>query len=347
MEGIREAIAFITDLAVKAEKPETIEINGRTYCTKSLKRYDEADKAEPIRATTLTSLVDYIKESREELRDRMIIQVVNATKVLLYSGLLPERDRETLFEVNALLPHFEYGREYDQESFLRPSQYKYKEDNTVQYRPKIIKGTVKGTGWPIDGHTLYFSQWDYDNRESWHLYGWDEPDDESVMQTTYQTETAAGLCLYDTLEGFTEAWKAKKWEPQGAFCLTLEQVDVVEVLQEEVRNETREELRARGFDLTPRKYSDKGGILCLPLDKNLNGDTKKKHPDWELIDCPLCGQKCWKMPAADKLKEAQDVTYLCTECAIKAGFLSDYPRNRRKPGGNREQRRRAKRNARR
>ena len=95
----------------------------------------------------------------------------------------------------------------------------------MQYRPKIIKGTVKGTGWPIDGHTLYFSQWDYDNRESWHLYGWDEPDDESVMQTTYQTETAAGLCLYDTLEGFTEAWKAKKWEPQGAFCLTLEQVD--------------------------------------------------------------------------------------------------------------------------
>lgn len=104
MEGIREAIAFITDLAVKAEKPETIEINGRTYCTKSLKRYDEADKAEPIRATTLTSLVDYIKESREELRDRMIIQVVNATKVLLYSGLLPERDRETLFESTRCCP---------------------------------------------------------------------------------------------------------------------------------------------------------------------------------------------------------------------------------------------------
>ena len=113
-----EAIAYITGLAVKAEKPETIEINGRTYCTKDLRRYDAADKAEPIKATTLTSLVDYIKESREELRDRMIIQVVSATKVLLYSGLLAERDRETLFEVNALLPQFEYGREYDQESFL-------------------------------------------------------------------------------------------------------------------------------------------------------------------------------------------------------------------------------------
>lgn len=118
MEGIKEAIAYITGLAVKAEKPETIEINGRTYCTKDLRRYDAADKAEPIKATTLTSLVDYIKESREELRDRMIIQVVSATKVLLYSGLLAERDRETLFEVNALLPQFEYGRDYDQESFL-------------------------------------------------------------------------------------------------------------------------------------------------------------------------------------------------------------------------------------
>jgi len=118
MEGIKEAIAFITNLAVKAEKPEVVEINGRTYCTKDLRRYDPADKAEPIKATTLTSLVDYIKESREELRDRMIIQVISATKVLLYSGLLPERDRETLFEVNALLPQFEYGREYDQESFL-------------------------------------------------------------------------------------------------------------------------------------------------------------------------------------------------------------------------------------
>ena len=118
MEGIKQAIEFITGLAVKAEKPETIEINGRTYCTKNLTRYDKPPKADPIRATTLTSLVDYIKESRHELRERMIIQVVSATEVQLYSGLLLERDREMLFEVNALLPHFEYGREYEQEAFL-------------------------------------------------------------------------------------------------------------------------------------------------------------------------------------------------------------------------------------
>lgn len=49
MEGIKEAIAFITGLAVKAEKPEVVQINGRTYCTKDLRRYDAADKAKPIK----------------------------------------------------------------------------------------------------------------------------------------------------------------------------------------------------------------------------------------------------------------------------------------------------------
>ena len=85
----------------------------------------------------------------------------------------------------------------------------------MEYKPKVITGKVTGTGWPIDGHVLWFSQWDYDNRESWHLYGWEDSEDEAVMQTVFQTETEAGLCLFDTLEKFAENWKAKKWEPQG------------------------------------------------------------------------------------------------------------------------------------
>jgi hypothetical protein len=103
---------------------------------------------EAIKATTLTSLVDYIKESREELRDRMIIQVVSATKVLLYSGLLAERDRETLFEVNALMPQFEYGREYDQESFLVAMQscfQKTDDREAVTIMASNIVNTQQGT----------------------------------------------------------------------------------------------------------------------------------------------------------------------------------------------------------
>lgn len=103
MDNIKEAIAYIAQLAVEAEKPEQIQINGRTYCTKNLTRYDRPDMAEPIKATTLTSLIEYIKESREE------------------------RNRETLFEVNALLPRFRYGEEYEQEAFLISMQSCFKE----------------------------------------------------------------------------------------------------------------------------------------------------------------------------------------------------------------------------
>lgn len=76
MEGIKEAIAFITNLAVKAEKPETIQINGRTYCTKDLRRYDAADKANPIKATTLTSLVDYIMEKLADIPNREQLTII-------------------------------------------------------------------------------------------------------------------------------------------------------------------------------------------------------------------------------------------------------------------------------
>lgn len=118
MQGLKEAIEFIANLATDAEVPQTIEICGKEYSKGRLVRVDEVDMAEPIKATTLTSLVDYIKECKEELHGKMILQVESPTVVRLYSTLLDERKRETLFEVNALLPYFEYGREYGQEAFL-------------------------------------------------------------------------------------------------------------------------------------------------------------------------------------------------------------------------------------
>ena len=213
----------------------------------------------------------------------------------------------------------------------------------MAYKPKIVTGKVTGTGWPIDGHVLYFSLWDYD-REFWHLYGWEDEDDEAVMLTIFQTETEAGCCSCDTLEAFTEMWKAKQWEPSGAFCLPLDQVEVQEVKQEEEKDTDREKLLAHGIDLSPRKDTDRGGILCLPMEKNLNGDVKAKHPDWELIKCPHCGRGCWKTPEADKLVAEQGVQLLCTECALEAGLVRPYrPDNTPNPAGNRAQRRRTKR----
>lgn len=103
----------------------------------------------------------------------------------------------------------------------------------MEYKPKIVKGKVSGTGWAIDGHTLYFSQWDYDNYDSWHLYSWDNKDEEAVMATIYQTENAAGMCIYNSFEEFKKAWEAGEWESEGVFCIDLDKVEVMEILQEE------------------------------------------------------------------------------------------------------------------
>ena len=148
MEGIKQALEYIANLGVKAEAPEVVEIAGKKYCTKQLTRYDKPPKAEPIKATTLTALVDYIKENRHELRDRMIIQVVSPTEVRLYSELLDERDRETLFVVDAVLPRVEYGREYDQEAFLVSMQscFEVSEDRTaISFLASNIVNTQQAT----------------------------------------------------------------------------------------------------------------------------------------------------------------------------------------------------------
>ncbi len=99
------------------------------------------------------------------------------------------------------------------------------------YKPKIIEGKITGTGWPVDGHTLVLTLWDYDNYESWHLYGWMPEDEHAVMETMFITETEAGMCLYNTLGEYTEYWKEQ--EPEGSFCIPLENVEVIKVLQEE------------------------------------------------------------------------------------------------------------------
>lgn len=103
------------------------------------------------------------------------------------------------------------------------------------YKPKLIRGKVKDTGYPIDGRELIFSMWDYDNYEYYHLDGWREEDNEAVIKTLYQSENEAGICVYDSLEDFARALKAGEYEPDGVFCLDLDNVDVLEIIREESR----------------------------------------------------------------------------------------------------------------
>lgn len=115
---IKEAIKYITDLKAEAMEPKVVTIAGKTYCDKNLTRYDDEPMAQPVEASNLSSMVDYILSCREELRSSMIIHVTSPTMVKLYSGLNAERKRESLFVCKAETPRFRYDEWYDQERFL-------------------------------------------------------------------------------------------------------------------------------------------------------------------------------------------------------------------------------------
>lgn len=94
--------------------------------------------------------------------------------------------------------------------------------------PEIVIGKVKDTGWPIDGHILTFGLWDYDDRSSYHLYSWEDEDDEAVMMTMFQSLVETGMEDKDGLNEFIDAWEAGLFEAPGAFCIDLDKVEVVE-----------------------------------------------------------------------------------------------------------------------
>ena len=90
MEGLKEAIEFITNLKEGSMEPKVLEINGNTYCNKNLTRYHYFPKADSLSVNTLTSIVDYIKGKPEELRETMILHVISPTEVRLYDKIMAE-----------------------------------------------------------------------------------------------------------------------------------------------------------------------------------------------------------------------------------------------------------------
>lgn len=115
---LKEAMQYIAGLKEESMDPKVVEINGKTYCNKDLKRYDEEPMARQIEATTLTAMIDYIKSCSKEMRESMIIHVVGPTHVELYSCLTKERRREYLFKSSAIVPKFSFDNWYDQERFI-------------------------------------------------------------------------------------------------------------------------------------------------------------------------------------------------------------------------------------
>lgn len=64
--------------------------------------------------------------------------------------------------------------------------------------------------------------------------------------------------------------------------------------------------------IEPRKPTDRGGYLCMPLKRD-----KPMGPDWILEKCQECGRECWRLNIPKEMLNG--AIPLCTECALKKG----------------------------
>lgn len=145
MEGLKEALQYITGLKAESMEPKVLEINGDTYCDKELMRYHRFPTASELEVNTLTAIVDYIKGKPEELRDTMILHVVSPREVRLYSGLVDERKREHLLAASAIVNVFNFDKFYDQERFLIELQANFLETEDLRTIMQVSGNIKSGT----------------------------------------------------------------------------------------------------------------------------------------------------------------------------------------------------------
>ena len=123
--------------------------DGEQYADRSLYRIKHNPKAEPIRMTTLTSLVDYLQQETES-RGELFVHVISPTKVSVYSELDLDREREHLVDVNAQLPEFNFGVYGEKEMFCIALQSKFipnkDRELLLKFAGTVERGTVEQYG---------------------------------------------------------------------------------------------------------------------------------------------------------------------------------------------------------
>ena len=155
MEGLQEALKYVADMARENEKTEVVEICGKTYANRNLTRYDRPNSADPMKASSLSALVEYVANCAGEFpegRD-MIIHIQGPKTVSLVSALDNERNRECLFEVEAEVSEFKFGRWYDQEAFMIEAQANFQKNEDMELLLKVAGNVEKknSTAFSDDG----------------------------------------------------------------------------------------------------------------------------------------------------------------------------------------------------
>lgn len=117
----KEALKYLMEeMAPVAEH----NIGGEIFSDKPLHMVNVVRRAEPIRMSTLSSLVCFVKAGFD-IETRLFAHVVSPTEVQLYSELDSERGREYLVKCIANVPDFMFNRFMPHDSFCIAMQSKF------------------------------------------------------------------------------------------------------------------------------------------------------------------------------------------------------------------------------
>lgn len=139
-EGLKGAIELLIEEGENKYIKE--EINGATYTNKNLTRVEEPI-SRALETTTLTSIVDYIKENVDSIKDgNIIVHVMSYDKVSIKKELNSDKRRECVIVAEALTPSIVTDRFIDPERFNIMLQSSFIENED---RNKLLKvsGNIK------------------------------------------------------------------------------------------------------------------------------------------------------------------------------------------------------------
>jgi hypothetical protein len=146
---IAKAIDKILDIA----RPIAIAVAGEQYSTVPLTRIQKDLRAEPLEAATLTGLIMYIKNFKENLKDTpLLVHVVSPTRVELTTALDRDRKRETLMIVHAETPRIPFGSYIGNEKMLITVQSMFIDDPetdraaVLKFAGTVTSGSIKEYG---------------------------------------------------------------------------------------------------------------------------------------------------------------------------------------------------------
>ena len=144
MDNAKETIDRLIQIGGELEKPETIHICGRTYCTKSLNRIDSPVYAEPLRGQTLSGLLDYAEHVLPiEGGERCYFMKIESHRSVSIVGVLDkDARREVLYRAEAITSEFRYDSWYTQEQFVIALQANFMDTHDLD-AVKTVSGNVK------------------------------------------------------------------------------------------------------------------------------------------------------------------------------------------------------------